>query len=67
MGENRKDAPMKRKYRRPEQIVRLLRQPQAKLAQGQTVDEMCRQLGISDGTYYYWRKQAFTMGNTGLL
>ena len=48
---------MKRKYRRPEQIVKLLRQAEAKLAEGQTVDEICRQLGISDGTYYYWRKQ----------
>lgn len=48
---------MKRKYRRPEQIVKLLRQAEAKLAEGQTVDEVCRQLGISDGTYYYWRKQ----------
>ncbi len=48
---------MKRKYRRPEQIVKLLRQARAQLAQGQSVDEMCRQLGISDSTYYYWWKQ----------
>jgi transposase-like protein len=48
---------MKRKYRKPEQIVRLLRQAEAKLAEGQSVDEMCRQLGISDSTFYYWRKQ----------
>jgi transposase-like protein len=48
---------MKRKYRKPEQIVKLLRHAQAKLAEGQTVDEMCGQLGISDGTYYYWHKQ----------
>jgi transposase-like protein len=48
---------MKRKYHRPEQIVKLLREAEAKLAQGQTVDEMCRQLGISDATYYNWRKQ----------
>jgi transposase-like protein len=48
---------MKRKYRRPEEIVKLLGQAQAKLAEGQSLDEMCRQLGISDGTYYYWRKQ----------
>ncbi len=48
---------MKRKYRKPEQIVKLLRQGQAQLAQGQSVDEMCRQLGISDSTYYYWCKQ----------
>ena len=48
---------MKRKYHRPEQIVKLLREAEAKLAQGQTVDELCRQLVISDATYYNWRKQ----------
>ena len=48
---------MKRKYRRPEQIVKLLREAEAKLAQGQTVDQVCRQMGISDATYYNWRKQ----------
>ena len=48
---------MKRKYRKPEQIVRLLRQAEAKLAEGQSLDEICRQLGISDSTFYYWRKQ----------
>ena len=48
---------MKRKYRRPEQIVGLLREAQAKLAEGQTVEEVCRQIGISEATYYNWRKQ----------
>ena len=48
---------MKRKFHKPEQIVKLLREAQAKLATGQTVDEVCRQLGISDATYYNWRKQ----------
>jgi putative transposase len=48
---------MKRKYHKPEQIVKLLREAEAKLAQGQTVDELCRQLGISDATYYNWRRQ----------
>ena len=48
---------MKRKYHKPEQIVKLLREAEAKLAQGQTVDDVCRQLGISDATYYNWRKQ----------
>jgi len=48
---------MKRKYRKPEQIVKLLREAEARLAEGQTVDEVCRQLGISDATYYNWRKQ----------
>ena len=52
-----KGYPMKRKFHKPEQIVKLLREAQAKLATGQTVDEVCRQLGISDATYYNWRKQ----------
>jgi len=48
---------MKRKYRKPEQIVKLLRDAQAKLADGLTVEAVCKQLGISDATYYNWRKQ----------
>jgi len=48
---------MKRKYRKPEQIIQLLRQADAKLAEGQNIGDICRQLGISDATYYYWRKQ----------
>ena len=48
---------MKRKYHRPEQIVKTLREAEAKLAQGQTVDEVCRHLGIGNATYYNWRKQ----------
>jgi len=48
---------MKRKYRKPEQIVQLLRDAQAKLAEGQSTEDVCRQLEISEGTYYYWRKQ----------
>ena len=48
---------MKRKYRKPEQIVKLLRQAEAGLAQGRSVEEICRELGISDSTLYYWRKQ----------
>jgi len=48
---------MKRKYRKPEQIVKLLSEAQAKLAEGLTVGEVCKQLGISDAAYYNWRKQ----------
>jgi transposase-like protein len=48
---------MKRKYRKPEQIIKLLRQAEAKSAHGQSIDDICRQLGISDATYYNWRKQ----------
>jgi putative transposase len=53
---------MKRKYRKPEQIVKLLRDAQAKLTEGQSVNDICRQLGISDATYYNWRRQYGGMG-----
>lgn len=48
---------MKRKLHTPEQIVKRLREADAALASGGTVEQVCRQLGISDATYYNWRKQ----------
>jgi putative transposase len=48
---------MKRKLHTPEQIVKKLREADAIIAQGGTVEQACRQLGISDATYYNWRKQ----------
>ncbi len=46
---------MKHKYS-PEQIVQKLREIEAKAGGGQTILEACRQMGISDMTYYNWRK-----------
>ncbi len=48
---------MKRKYHTPGQIIKLLRAAEANLAAGQSVAEASRQLGISEATYYNWRKQ----------
>ncbi len=53
---------MKRKYHKPEQIVKLLGHIEAKSADGQNVGDICRQLGISEATYYNWRKQYGKMG-----
>lgn len=39
-----------------EQIIRKLRQADVMLGQGKTVEEFCRDLSISDATYYKWRK-----------
>ena len=38
-----------------EQIVAKLRQADNELGKGQKVPEVCRQLGISEQTYYRWR------------
>ena len=46
---------MGRKGHTPEQIVRKLREAEAAQATGCTVVEACRQIGISEQTYYRWR------------
>ncbi len=48
--------------RSPEQIIRMLRQAEVLTGQGKTVDIICRELGISDATYYKWRKEYGGMG-----
>jgi transposase-like protein len=48
---------MKRKKYSPEQIVKKLREADAALTSGSTVEQVCRQLEISEATYYNWRKQ----------
>jgi putative transposase len=41
----------------PEQIIRKLRQAEARLAAGVTVPEAARELGISEATFHRWRNQ----------
>jgi len=48
---------MKRRLYNPEQIVKKLREADAALSSGSTVEQVCRQLEISEATYYNWRKQ----------
>jgi len=48
---------MKRKFHSPEQIVKKPREADMAVASGSTVEQVCKQLGISDATYYNWRKQ----------
>lgn len=40
-----------------EQIVNKLRQAEVLLAQGQTISQVSKALGITDQTYYRWRKE----------
>ena len=52
----------KQKRRTPEKIIRKLRQAEVLSGQGKTIDHICRELGISDATYYKWRKDYGGMG-----
>jgi len=48
---------MARKRRTPEQIINRLREVEVALAQGRTVGEAVRQIGVTEQTYYRWRKE----------
>ena len=48
---------MPRKQYAAEQIIDMLRQAEVELAQGATIPIVCRKLGITDQTYYRWRKE----------
>ena len=41
----------------PEQVVRKLGQADRMLTDGQDVAAVCRELGVSEQTYYRWRNQ----------
>lgn len=41
----------------PEQIVTKLREAEVHQAKGLTVAEICRQMSITEQTYYRWRKE----------
>jgi len=48
---------MPRKRHTAEQIIRKLREAEVELAKGQTTVEVVRKLGITEQTYYRWRKE----------
>ena len=48
---------MARKRYTPEQIIRLLREAEVFIAEGMTAAESARKIGISEQTYYRWRKE----------
>ena len=43
--------------RKPEQIINLLREAEVALSQGETIGQVCRRLGVSEQSYYRWRKE----------
>ena len=48
---------MKGKKYTAEQIVAMLREAEVLLAKGMALAEVCRQLEVTDVTYYRWRKE----------
>jgi len=48
---------MARKRRSVESIISMLREADVLIAKGQPLAEIVRQFGVSDATYYKWRKQ----------
>lgn len=41
----------------PEQIIKKLRDAEVLLSKGEKVEQVIRKLGVSDVTYYRWRKE----------
>ena len=48
---------MARKRYTAEQIITKLREAEVELSKGQTTSQVCKKLGISDQTYYRWRRE----------
>jgi len=48
---------MKRKRHTPQQVVRKLQEAQAALAAGRDLAAVCQMLGVSEQTFYRWKKK----------
>ena len=48
---------MAKQYYKPEQIISKLREAEVELGRGLAVPLVCKQLGITDSTYYRWRQE----------
>ena len=57
---------MARKRHSDEDVLKLLRENELKLTAGDDVASACRSVGISDATYYNWRKRFGGMGRSQL-
>ncbi len=48
---------MARRSYRPEQIIKKLREAEVLLCQGSTIGEAARKIGVTEQTYYRWRRE----------
>jgi transposase len=54
---------MKKSRHTPEQIIRMLREAEAKLAAGTTVPQVAKELGISEATFHRWKARYGAMSS----
>jgi transposase-like protein len=47
----------KKQRHSPEQIIVKLREAEVKLAKGAAIAQVCKDLGVTEPTYYRWRKE----------
>jgi len=52
---------MQRKRHSSEQIIRKLREAEVELANGASIAEVCKKLGVSENTFTRWRAQYGSM------
>jgi transposase-like protein len=52
-----KEVRMSRKRYTTEQIIGMLREVEVELSRGQKLGPICRNLGITEQTYYRWRRE----------
>jgi len=57
---------MARKRYTDEDVINLLRQIELSVSSGSDVQSACRSAGVSDATYYKWRKRYGGMGRSQL-
>ena len=48
---------MARKGKSTEEIIAALREAEVRIGRGETVGRICRDIGISEQTYYKWRRE----------
>jgi putative transposase len=51
------DLDMARKGKSTEEIIGFLREAEVRIAQGETAGKICRGAGISEQSYYKWRRE----------
>ena len=48
---------MKKRGHQPEQIIYKFREAEILLAKGETIGQACRKIGVTEQTYYRWRRE----------